>query len=182
MPLRCIAPGCTSGYDSNKEKVHFFCVPQDENNRKLWQAALKKDFIKAKQPVCEKHFLSTDILWNHTICDEKALLVNTKTKGQIIHPNLKLYNLIKYLESLFVKYCHRSDVFKLIIQDFYTPHLSFPCKTHLSFSCKTHGDKVLAQIIEYYILMRMRQYINKINHEKQKVNQRIKKNAKFYKN
>lgn len=73
MP-RCIAPGCTSGYDSNKEKVHFFYVPKDENMIKLWQSALKrKDFIvKAKQPVCEKHFLHTDILWNRTICDDKG--------------------------------------------------------------------------------------------------------------
>ncbi|EZA62620.1 hypothetical protein X777_07434 [Ooceraea biroi] len=25
--MHCIAPGCTSGYPSNKEKVHFFYVP-----------------------------------------------------------------------------------------------------------------------------------------------------------
>ncbi|XP_039306121.1 uncharacterized protein LOC120357987 [Solenopsis invicta] len=84
MP-RCIAPGCTSGYDSNKEKVHFFYVPKDENMIKLWQSALKrKDFIvKAKQPVCEKHFLHTDILWNRTICDDKGHILGVSAQFKV---------------------------------------------------------------------------------------------------
>lgn len=103
-----------------------------------------------------------------------ALLVNMEDmeEGRIMHPNLKLYNFIKYLENLFAKYCYRSDVFELIIEDICTPALSFPCKNH--------SDQVLAQIIEFYIALRMRQYASKINNENKKVNQRIKKNAKFY--
>lgn len=101
-----------------------------------------------------------------------AILINMKTEGQIIHPNLKMFNLIKYLENLFIKHYHRPDVFEQIIEDIYTPALPFPCQNH--------GDQVLAQIIEFYITMRMRQYANKINNEKNKINLRIKKNAKFY--
>lgn len=59
-----------------------------------------------------------------------------------------MFNLIKYLENLFIKHCHRPDVFEQIIEDIYTPALSF--------SCQNHGDQVLAQIIEFYITMRMR--------------------------
>jgi hypothetical protein len=73
MP-RCIALGCTSGYDTNHEKVHFFYVPKNENITKLWQTAIRrKNFIvKYKQALCEKHFSSSDILWNHTIYDKEG--------------------------------------------------------------------------------------------------------------
>lgn len=61
---RCIVPECTPGYNSNNEKVHFFCVPQDEKIRNMWQAAIRRcDFIKSSQAVCKKHFLKTDIVW-----------------------------------------------------------------------------------------------------------------------
>ncbi|XP_018375241.1 PREDICTED: uncharacterized protein LOC108769007 [Trachymyrmex cornetzi] len=68
MP-HCIAPGCTSGYKSNPEKVHFFTVPKDENMITLWQNAIRrKDFvIRAGQFLCEKHFLPEDILWKREL-------------------------------------------------------------------------------------------------------------------
>lgn len=73
MP-RCIALGCTSGYASNHEKVHFFYVPKNENVRKAWQAALRRKdiIINSTQAVCHHYFLSTDILWKREICDEKG--------------------------------------------------------------------------------------------------------------
>ncbi|KYM97342.1 hypothetical protein ALC62_11946 [Cyphomyrmex costatus] len=73
MP-RCIAPSCTSGYDTNNEKVHFFHVPKDENLMKLWHSAIKrKNFnINPKQSICDKHFRPTDILWNRTIYDKQG--------------------------------------------------------------------------------------------------------------
>ena len=43
---------------------------------------------------------------------------------------------------------------------------------------------MLAQIIEFYILLHTRKYINKLNTEKKYMNQQIKKkikNSKFYK-
>lgn len=71
---RCIVVGCTSGYESNNEKVHFFRVPKDGKLRNMWQAALRRrDFIiKPSQAVCEKHFLSSDIVWHREICDKKG--------------------------------------------------------------------------------------------------------------
>lgn len=62
---RCIAPGCTSGYDSNKiEKVHFFNVPKDETRRKHWQDALKRNDLdlKPSHQVCMKHFRQEEIM------------------------------------------------------------------------------------------------------------------------
>lgn len=71
---RCIVIGCTSGYESNNEKVHFFRVPKDEKIRNMWQTAIRRrDFIiKPTQAVCEKHFLNTDIVWSREICDKEG--------------------------------------------------------------------------------------------------------------
>lgn len=84
-----------------------------------------------------------------------------------------MFYFIKYLEQLFCKYCHRIDVYDAILDDI--------CTRHFISSCKEHNDIVLAQIIDFYIRMRMRQYCNKINHEEKKVNQNVKKTAKYYK-
>ncbi|KYN22631.1 hypothetical protein ALC57_04970 [Trachymyrmex cornetzi] len=53
----CIVLGCTSGYKSNKEKVHLFYVLRDKKLRDMWQAALRRRniIIKSSQAVCEKH-------------------------------------------------------------------------------------------------------------------------------
>lgn len=76
MPC-CIAPGCTSGYKTNPEKVHFFYVPKDENLRQLWKIALKRRDLKSNLAVCEKHFLQTDILWQRDICDRQGNILGT---------------------------------------------------------------------------------------------------------
>lgn len=62
--MRCIVPGCTSGYTSNYEKVHFFNVPKDEEKQKVWQIAIKRPdlVLKCTQGVCENHFKKGDIL------------------------------------------------------------------------------------------------------------------------
>lgn len=99
-------------------------------------------------------------------------LIHLKNDKDLIHPNVKMFNFIKYLETLFSKYCHRADVFDVIIENIYVKNLSYPCKEH--------SDIVLAQIIEFYILLRMRQYSNQLNNQKKKLNQNVKKSAKFY--
>lgn len=71
-----------------------------------------------------------------------VLLTNIKKEGRILHPSTNIFYLIKYLETLFMKYCNRKDVFDLVVEDIYTPNLIFPCKEH--------GDQVLTQVIEFY--------------------------------
>ncbi|XP_043271183.1 uncharacterized protein [Venturia canescens] len=68
MP-RCISVGCTSGYNSNTEKVHFFRVPKNETSIELWKKALRRKNFKVKhgQTVCEKHFTTNDILKHREI-------------------------------------------------------------------------------------------------------------------
>ena len=36
MPC-CVVPGCTSGYRSNPERVHFFRIPKDPEYEKIWK-------------------------------------------------------------------------------------------------------------------------------------------------
>lgn len=81
MP-HCIAPGCTSGYKSNSEKVHFFIVPKDENIRKLWQDAIRrKNFIvRAGQSLCEKHFVAQDILWKRELTGPDGQVLGVVSK------------------------------------------------------------------------------------------------------
>lgn len=100
-------------------------------------------------------------------------IIPIHTKEPFIHPNLKLFNFIKYLEELFSKYCHRADVYDTILDNINIGRYTF--------SCEEHNDIILTQIIEFYIRMRMRQYCNKINHEEKKINQNVKKTAKYYK-
>src|SRR5436190_5449941 len=90
MP-RCIALGCTSGYVSNREKVHFFYVPRDENIRKKWQKALKRKdiIINPAQALCQHHFLSEDILWKREIYDEKGNLLGVVSYFNYINYILK---------------------------------------------------------------------------------------------
>ncbi|KYN13651.1 hypothetical protein ALC57_14164 [Trachymyrmex cornetzi] len=103
MP-RCIASGCTSGYDTNNEKVHFFHVPKDENLMKLWQIAIKrKNFnINHKQSICDKHFLPTDILWNHTIYNKQGNILGVVKKVQIIGQKEDLFD--KPVSNIYIKY------------------------------------------------------------------------------
>ena len=70
--LKCIAPGCISGYktqirepkDPEYEKINFFSVPKDPSVKALWEKALiRKNFtLKGGQFACSKHFLKEDIL------------------------------------------------------------------------------------------------------------------------
>jgi len=54
---------------------------------KLWQAVLRRRgfIVKANQPVYEKHFLHTDILWNRIICDKEGNIL-----GVVSNVNYKL--------------------------------------------------------------------------------------------
>lgn len=58
----CFAPGCDSGYNSNKEKVSLFKVPQDK--LKEWSEVVPRADRKLsiKDALCEKHFFKQDVI------------------------------------------------------------------------------------------------------------------------
>ncbi|XP_022172299.1 uncharacterized protein LOC111037095 [Myzus persicae] len=62
--VKCCVVGCTSGYKSNTEKVHQFCVPKNEDLRIKWAKAIpRKDLVFTKNTyVCDKHFNENHII------------------------------------------------------------------------------------------------------------------------
>lgn len=62
--VKCCVVGCTSGYQSNIEKVHQFSVPKNEDLRKKWAKAIpRKNLVITKNTyVCAKHFNEDDII------------------------------------------------------------------------------------------------------------------------
>ena len=74
---RCIAPACTSGYDSNSKSVHVFLVPKGKE--KDWQKAIHRDdiIVKAGQKVCELHFAEEDILWGRELKSKDGQILGT---------------------------------------------------------------------------------------------------------
>lgn len=61
---RCITHSFSYGYDSCKDKYHFFIVSKNDIELQQWtKAILKKNFlIKPRQVVCERNFHEEDII------------------------------------------------------------------------------------------------------------------------
>lgn len=99
MP-RCIAPGCTSGYDSNPEKLHFFCVPKDSEMVTQWHTALRrKNFVvKTRQAVCEKHFIRGDIIWFKEFKDLEGNVV-ARVSSSCTHMKISVSNITQQISS-----------------------------------------------------------------------------------
>lgn len=100
-----------------------------------------------------------------------ARLVNLKSKGGLIHPNINFFNFKCKIEQLFSKYCEMADVLELILTELLEDTLYFPCFQH--------SEEIIAFTIKYYINMRMRQFSQSYNSEAQKENMNKKKIAKF---
>lgn len=62
MGRRCVVPNCTSGYDSNKEKISLFKIPLNKLDE--WTRAIpRKDRpLTVRDSVCAKHFTENDII------------------------------------------------------------------------------------------------------------------------
>ncbi|XP_046452636.1 uncharacterized protein LOC124200445 isoform X2 [Daphnia pulex] len=68
MGAKCYVKGCQSGYDSCKEKVHFF-KPKEEKTVHLWQKFIGRNDLKLEKfhSVCHKHFDDADIVKETTV-------------------------------------------------------------------------------------------------------------------
>jgi len=81
-----------------------------------------------------------------------ATLVNLKTRGELIYPNIHFFNFIKKIEKSFAQNSSSANVFDLIINDL------MKIKP-LSFPCTIHGEQIIAYtVVMYYVRMRMRQF------------------------
>lgn len=103
-----------------------------------------------------------------------ATLVNMKTRGGLIHPNMHFFNFIRKIEESFAQHSSSANVFELITIDL------MKIKP-LSFPCAIHGEQIIAYTVMYYIRMRMRQFAFQESRKENKINRNKKKIAKFCK-
>ncbi|XP_055928658.1 uncharacterized protein LOC129959790 [Argiope bruennichi] len=64
MPSACCVPNCKSNYTKNSPNISVFSFPKDENTRRAWISAIKRDnFVPTKySKVCAKHFPENQFL------------------------------------------------------------------------------------------------------------------------
>ena len=111
-------------------------------------------------------------------CDQlpESLSSFVKINKDFIHPNVKLYKLIRVVEYLFNKHCRSSNSFDLILDALISSD-----EKKISFQCKEHANEaveMLACIIQFYLTIRMRQFVRQEMAETKKVSVLKKKAAK----
>lgn len=102
----------------------------------------------------------------------EADLTNVKTRGGLTHPNAHIFHLLKHTERFFVDYADFHTVYWDTIDaviDTYT----------MTFPCADHKEEVIAQLLHYYVSMRMRQHCKHVNAMMTKQSQEKKKQAKL---
>lgn len=88
-------------------------------------------------------------------CEENSIfplanLIEIKTQGKLIYPNLQLFHLIKKIDQSFNKYVKKkNDVYNIIIQELVKN------KVILTFPCNAHKVDIIAEIIYFYIFICM---------------------------
>ena len=100
---------------------------------------------------CLNALLTTSEIHADTIsfsCDQlpESLSGFVKINKDSIHPNVKLYKLIRVVEYLFNKHCRSSNSFDPILDDLISSETKF------SFQCKEHANEaveMLAYIIQF---------------------------------
>ena len=80
-----------------------------------------------------------------------AEIVNLKSRGALIHPNLHFFRMLQALEECFMKHVLSPDVYKNTVNEMLKNY-------KFSFLCQKHAKELLAYAIKYYMRMRMRQY------------------------
>jgi len=108
------------------------------------------------------------------ISRRETVLVNLKSHGFLTNPDQNLFNVLKLLESCFVKHAKFQNVFEDTFEEFFKIN-----NLKLIFPCPNYKSCVLSDLFTYYITMRMRQYTYIINQEHKKNNRSKKKLSKL---
>lgn len=102
---------------------------------------------------------------------EGALIV-LKTRGGLAHPNAALVHLLKETEQQFQKHAGDKQAYDLTI-DFVLDNYN------LSFPCHEHKVDIMAQVLHYYVGMRMRQYCKQLKKNESNKSQKLRKLSKL---
>ncbi|XP_039285826.1 uncharacterized protein LOC111046939 isoform X3 [Nilaparvata lugens] len=91
MPDKCVAPGCTSNYESAVKKegyVQIFRFPKDEKLRSEWIRAIPRSNWNPPQRayVCIKHFHKTDLVWSEKFKNRDGEWCEFKRDKPVLSP------------------------------------------------------------------------------------------------
>lgn len=115
----------------------------------------------------------TDSLKQHGFCDiPEADLVNCKTRGKLVHPNLNIYYLLKATEKEFAKHPSDNCVYSKTLDHVL---LTYP----FMFPCSLHKADIMARVLHYYICMRMRQHCKQQRQKEAEKSQETRKLSKL---
>lgn len=108
MPTTCWAPGCTSGYRSEKDvsKRHFFRAPNDSERLALWRRRIPRDGqLMPSHFLCDMHFEPQYMLtkYSYTINGERVEMDRGKWELTVNAVPTIFPNCPKYLSSKITK-------------------------------------------------------------------------------
>lgn len=108
-----------------------------------------------------------------------AHLVNVKSRGGLIHPNLHLFYLFNNVEKKFTHHIQEKtiDIYHQVIDEVIDDLKAKD--TTIKFSCGEHSKEVLAYCIYFYLTMRMRHWTRIKNRENFKKSLHQKKISKL---
>lgn len=101
----------------------------------------------------------------------EAALTNIKSRGWLTYPNKHLYQILRVAEEFFSENASSMTVYEDTID-----HVLTECS--LTFPCVEHKDDMIANILHYYVSMRMRQYCGQSNAAATKASREKRKLAK----
>lgn len=104
--------------------------------------------------VCKGALMASEVnpISNFPVAD----LVNCKTRGKLVHPNIHLHKLLSTVEHYLAQNITSPSVFEDTLFDLIENH-------QFSFPCAEHKEDIVAKMVHYYILLRMRQYCKQKN-------------------
>uniref|UniRef100_A0A0K8RG57 Transposable element n=1 Tax=Ixodes ricinus TaxID=34613 RepID=A0A0K8RG57_IXORI len=102
----------------------------------------------------------------------EAAFVNCKTRGKLLHPTTNVFNLVCATETCFQKHAESKFAYERTLDEVMD-------NFHFSFPCTGHKIDITAQILHYYISMRMRQYCKQKMREKANKTRELRKRSKL---
>jgi hypothetical protein len=99
--------------------------------------------------------------------------MNIKNRGRLTYPNSSLYDLLSITEYYFEKNSELPDVYWATVDNVLSSY-------ELTFPCSDHKDDLIAQILHYYLLMRMRQHCKQKNLSYGKKTKEKRKESKLH--
>lgn len=169
--------------DFINEVDHDYDTPEILNCTLFYTTACVCKFIKkrVKCTECLKAFLSESVVSKHHLSFTDEDLPNSFTKflnneKQLIHPKVVLYKILAEVENLFNQYRTYKNAFELIVSHFVERQnvIKFPCIQHVE-----DAKNIFINMVQYYLQIRIRQFIRDNNAEVKKDSILNRKRAKL---